>query len=51
MSPLLYNICFIRYNGYNYQYDNDGCNGDNASDACNGHIGLMVTMATVAIIL
>ena len=21
-----------------YQYDNDGCNGDNASDGCNGHI-------------
>ena len=21
-----------------YQYDNDGCNGDNASDVCNGHI-------------
>ena len=37
--PFLYNLCFIEFIGHNYQYDNNGCNGDNASNACNGHIG------------
>ena len=26
-------ICSIGYNAYNYQYDNNGFNGDNASNA------------------
>ena len=38
MICLFYKI-FALYNSYNYQYDNSGCNGDNASNACNGHIG------------
>ena len=29
----------IGYNGYDYQYDNDGCDCNNASDVYNGHIG------------
>ena len=29
----------IGYNGYDYQYDNDGCDCNNASDVYNGHMG------------
>ena len=28
----------IEHNGHDYQYDNNDCNGDNTSKACNGNI-------------
>ena len=41
--PLLYNVCFIEYNSYNYQYDN------RAAMAIMPVLNVMAILATMAV--